>query len=52
MGKPVFLRTREKIVEGKKLRVPLLSEMTGDLSRCLLRGRNDDSRILLEGPGE
>lgn len=29
MGKPVFLRTGEKIVEGKKLRVPLLSEMTG-----------------------
>lgn len=48
----MFLRTREEIVEGKKLRVPLLSEMTGELARCLLRGRNDDSRILSEGPGE
>lgn len=52
MGKPMFLRAGQKIVEGKKLRIPLLSEMTGELARCLLRGRNNDSRILPEGPGE
>ena len=36
MGKPVFLRTGEKIIDGKKARVPLLSKMTGELACCLL----------------
>lgn len=33
MGKPWFLRTGEKIFEGKKLSVPPLSEMSGELAR-------------------